>query len=129
MKTFVVIGVVVVALASSCPGGPPPEEITLTSLRTDIFTPRCSLASCHGGTNPERGLDLGSDPHGTMVNVPSQEDPNVLRVVPGDPDNSLLVQVLLAPVGSIQQMPPGAVLPQEDVDRIRAWIEAGAPND
>jgi hypothetical protein len=111
-----------------CPGVPP-EEATLSSLRSDIFEPRCGFSGCHGGSGPAAGLDLVDDPFGNLVDIASDEDPNVKRVVPGDPAASLLFQVLQAPVGGTQQMPVGAEFGDEELARIAAWIENGAPND
>lgn len=112
-------------LAVGCPPPPP----TLAQLTTEIFEPRCSASGCHGMADPARDLDLQGDAFASLVNVASAEDPATLRVAPGDPDQSLLYQVLRGPVGGTRQMPPGAVLPAEDVEQVRAWIEAGAEPD
>ena len=61
-------------------------------------------------------------------------DPSILRVSPGDPDHSLLFQVVQAPVpdtelGELEQMPVGAALDDDDIDQLRRWIEAGAENN
>ena len=50
-----------------------------------------------------------------LVGVASTADGDVLRVSAGDPDASLLFQVLSADVGSVRQMPPGFQLADEDV--------------
>lgn len=59
------------------------------------------------------------------VNIDSRDDLiSVGVVVPGDPDGSILLQVL---EGGIMP-PPGRPAPSADeVAAVRAWIEAGAP--
>ena len=54
----------------------------------------------------------------------SQDEPEA--PTSGDPEASLLFQVLNGPVGGTRQMPVGAVLPAEELERVRSWIEAGA---
>lgn len=110
-------------------GCPPQEPPTFTHLQEQIFQPRCSFAACHGGSGAVAGLDLASNAYGTLVNVASSEDPTVLRVKPGDPDNSLLYQVLVGEVGNTRQMPPGATLPAEEIELVRLWVEAGAEDN
>ncbi len=110
---------------AGCPQAPP----TLAELTTEIFEPRCSATGCHGATDPARALNLQSEAFAGLVGVASAEDPETLRVAPGDPEASLLYQVLLGPVGATRQMPAGAALSPEDVERVRRWIEVGAPSD
>ncbi len=50
-----------------------------------------------------------------------------VRVVPGDPDTSLLIQKLENRQTCGAQMPKAMLLPQENVDVFRAWVVAGAP--
>jgi hypothetical protein len=135
MKRFVgilaTLSVVVVGAGADC-GGPAP---TLTTLKADIFQPRCGATGCHGGTNPARGLDLVADPHAALVGIASIVDPARQYVVAGDPDASLLLAVLRGPVASpdgandCRQMPPGFALDDDDVAAVQAWIAAGAADD
>ena len=125
--------VVVMVLAVACCDGGEPREATLTAVRADIFDPRCSASVCHGN-NGARGLDLQNEPFEGLVGVASIADPDILRVSPGDPDNSLLFQVVQAPVpdvalGELRQMPIGAQLDAADLDQLRRWIEEGAENN
>jgi hypothetical protein len=67
----------------------------------------------------------------TLVNVASHEQPNVLRVKPGDPAASYLIQKLegAATIGG-QRMPLGGpYLDQATIDTIKSWIAAGATNN
>lgn len=79
---------------------------------------QASCAACHGslggwtGTNYEDALNTG------------EGGPTIL---PGDPDNSRLVQTLVGthPDGIV--MPPSGALSDTDVQTIVDWIAAGAP--
>jgi hypothetical protein len=107
-------------------GGDPPIEATLESIQANVFTPICT--QCHAGAAAPQGLRLEAGmSHAMLVNVPSAEVPALLRVDPGDPDDSYLVQKIegTATVGG--RMPlGGARLPQASIDAIRQWITDGA---
>lgn len=58
------------------------------------------------------------------------EVPTLLRVAPGDPDNSYLIQKLEGTASVGEQMPLGMTpLPQASIDVIRQWILEGAVDD
>jgi hypothetical protein len=134
MKTSMLVVSCVVAFGfAACPAPPDEREPTLSAIRTDIFEPRCSATVCHGNGGA-RGLDLVNEPFEGLVNVASVADPDILRVAPGDPDASLLYQVLQGPVpdaevGELQQMPIGAEVDDADLEQIRQWIADGAENN
>ena len=106
----------------------PAQVITLTLLKTQIFTPTCASSGCHGGASPQQGMNLSaSQIFSNIVNVSSAEVPSLMRVKPGDPDNSYLVQKVegTASVGS--RMPFGQpALTVAEIDMIRQWISDGA---
>ena len=55
---------------------------------------------------------------------------SILRVAPGDPDNSYLIQKLEGSASVGAQMPLSApALPQADIDVVRQWISDGAIDD
>ena len=136
MKTrmFAIVAIVAIAAPLACIAPPPEErEPTLTAIRADIFDPRCSASVCHSNGGA-RDLDLENAPFGGLVNVPSVADPDIMRVAPGDPDGSLMFQVLQGPVpdaelGTLRQMPIGAEVDDVDLEQLRQWIEAGAADD
>ncbi len=103
---------------------------TLDEIQTAIFTPTCATSNCHNGANPAGGLDLrdADTSFAQLVDVPSVDDPMILRVAPGDPDNSYLVQKIEGTAAQGQQMPPGGAAPlsQAEIDAIRQWIMNGA---
>lgn len=100
---------------------------TLVDVQERVLGPSCSFSACHGSEGAKRGLDLSSVDASlaSLVEV-AAEEPGWVRVVPGSPDESLLLAVLEGPVGTAQQMPPGFGLDAEGVDLVRRWIEAGA---
>jgi hypothetical protein len=122
-----------------CPSGIQP---TLSSIDQQLFKPNCT--ACHAGAAAQSsgGLDLSGDPYDVLVNVTAQNiqaesasrPAGLLRVKPGDPNNSLLYQKLIIGPTSPQfgeGMPlglPGTVC-QQTVDVVRSWIAAGAPHD
>jgi hypothetical protein len=110
------------------PGGPT-EPLTpdFKSIQDNVFTPICTR--CHIGAGAPMGLQLdAAHSYSLLVGVPSTEQPNVLRVKAGDPDNSYIVQKLEgAPGITGVQMPfGGPYLPQSTITVIRTWITNGA---
>ena len=106
---------------------------TLESIQNNVFTPICS--ACHTGpvSGMESDLPSGMDlsdvtaSFNNLVNVASLEVPALLRVDPGDPDNSYLIHKLEGTQAVGAQMPDGGpFLPQETIDVIRDWIQQGA---
>jgi hypothetical protein len=108
-------------------GSTGPLTADLQSIQDNIFTPICTR--CHIGASAPEGLRLDTaDSYNLLVGVPSAEDPSVLRVMPGDPDDSYLIRKLEGGPGIVgAQMPfGGPYLPQASIDVIRQWITNGA---
>jgi hypothetical protein len=108
-------------------GGPVTADFE--SIQQNVFTPICSV--CHIGASAPQGLQLdAAHSYNLLVGVPSNEQPNLLRVKPGDPDDSYLVHKIEGLAGiDGGQMPLGETpLPQSTIDAIRQWITNGAPN-
>ncbi len=91
-----------------------------------IFILRCT--GCHSGPAAPHGLDLSNgQAHGNLVNVPSAEVPSLMRVKPGDPNNSYLVQKVEGTAAVGGRMPLGFdPLSSEQIALIREWISEGA---
>src|SRR5277367_3174298 len=71
-------------------GSTGPITATFQSIQENVFTPICS--KCHIGASAPEGLQLdASHSYNSLVGVPSVEDPSLLRVKPGDPDDSYMV--------------------------------------
>lgn len=123
-------------LLAACGDEPvPAADPTLTNVQTLVFAPSCNFSSCHGGPAPQAGLNLTGMTHGVLVNVPSTEKPSAMRVVPGNPDASFLMDKLLnrnlptSTTANWTSMPPSDTLDAERLELVRAWISGGAPNN
>jgi methionine-rich copper-binding protein CopC len=107
-------------------GGPPPLSADFESIQANIFTPICSV--CHVGGGAPEGLRLdAANSYNLLVGVPSTEVPSILRVKPGDPDNSYIIQKLEGHAAVGAQMPfGGPYLSSATIAFIRQWITDGA---
>src|SRR5271154_1643729 len=102
-------------------GGPVTADFQ--SIQDNVFTPICS--KCHIGASAPEGLQLdAAHSFNLLVGVPSAEEPNLLRVKPGDPDESYMVLKIEGAAGiEGNQMPSGETpLPQATIAAIRQWI-------
>ena len=87
-------------------------------------------SSCHNSSNNSGGLNLmAANSYSELVNIASQGYSQLLRVKPGDPQNSVLFQKIVGNPSFGDRMPKGSVLSQTDENKIKQWIEAGAPQD
>jgi hypothetical protein len=104
-------------------------EPTLASIQANVFTPICTECHFPGGPGP---MPLTSEDVSfqNLVNVQSIEIASLLRVQPGDAENSYLVHKIEGR-GSINGTrmppPPRAMLTVEEIDAIIEWIDMGAP--
>jgi methionine-rich copper-binding protein CopC len=96
------------------------------SIQSNVVTPICT--TCHAGSNAPQGLHLdAANSYSQLVGVPSAEVSTLLRVKPGDPDNSYIVQKLEGHAAIGGQMPLGGPpLPAATIAVIRQWISDGA---
>lgn len=110
------------------PGGFGPN---FSEIQANIIEPNCATTGCHFGAAAPQGLRLDSvNSYGMLVGVASTQSSSVLRVSPGNPNNSYLVQKLEGSASVGAQMPLGAPpLPQASIDVIRQWISDGAIDD
>jgi len=84
--------------------------------------------SCHSSSVMQGGLDLVTDSYHSLVGARSPQWPDQQRVVPGDPERSLLFKKLTGHQGALgQRMPLDAPIDPEVIAQVRAWIQAGAP--
>jgi hypothetical protein len=106
---------------------PPPVNTDFQQIQETIFTPICT--GCHAGATAPRGLRLDAgNSYALLVNVASVEVPGLLRVNPGNPDQSYLVQKIEGTAAVGGRMPLGGPpLPQDRIALVRQWIAAGAP--
>jgi len=108
--------------------GPPPEP-TFANVQALVFTRSCAFSTCHGAFLPEQGMSLAEgQAYRAIVNVESKNAPGQPRVVPSDPDNSILYQALLGPVNAdLGRMPKDKpALDAQRIQLVHDWIEQGA---
>ena len=115
----------------SDPGGIPVAfDPTFSNIQQNVFSRIC--IDCHFGVAAPEGLQL--DPQNSydhLVNVRSNEQPDLFRVHPGNPDLSYIIRKLEGgPDITGGQMPlDRAPLDQETINTIRLWIAQGAPQN
>lgn len=137
---IVLITALMTAAVAGCGGGSSPPSVTgpaptaqptLSTIQSQIFG-RCTACHTNAGRTPEAGLNLlPGAAHGNLVNVASTTNPGQLRVIPGDPANSLLIRKLEGTPGTLgDRMPQGGpFLTPDQIALIREWIQLGARND
>jgi hypothetical protein len=107
---------------------PAPAAVSFSKdITTRIFR-NYGCNGCHGGSG---GLTLGAQAFNNIVNKPSVGRPNFVRIKPGDPTNSYLLMKILADSRITGARMPlgGAAVKAADVELLRQWIAAGAPNN
>jgi hypothetical protein len=111
------------------------EGPTFTMLYESVFMP-CRNPMCHGGgVTGDLNLSSKKIAYDALVDHESSPKNAVCamlgkkRVVPHEPDESLLYLKLTVDAPCGQQMPPGGQLKDEQRELVRAWIEAGAQDN
>lgn len=101
--------------------------LTFDEIQTNVFTPNCATAGCHTGGTPAGGMNLSAGvAYANLVNVASNNAGcAALRVNPGDPDTSCLIQRLEGTVAPTMPL-GGTPIAQAVIDDIRQWIADGA---
>lgn len=113
--------------------GPTPNlQPTLSSIQREVFSQSCTSCHTNVGRTPAAGLNLtDGNAFTALVGTPSPIKAGAVRVVPGDPANSYLVQKLEGAPGISGVRMPRANTPLTDgqILVIRRWIELGAQNN
>jgi hypothetical protein len=122
--------------------GPSPNlQPTFSSIQREIFettdaSGRAACTQCHsdaGGRTPSGGMNLRHDlAYATLVGIASRGKAGAIRVIPGDPDSSYIVQKLEGTPGIVGERMPrtgGPYLTEGQISIIKRWIETGARND
>ncbi|MGE5235905.1 MAG: CHRD domain-containing protein [Acidobacteriota bacterium] len=113
--------------ATATPTPIPPAAYTFSEIQGQIFTPICS--ACHP---PNRNMNLQVGvAYSNIVNVSSVENPALMRIKPGDPDNSYMYLKLIGDPRILGSRMPlgGPFLTADQLARFRGWILAGAPEN
>jgi hypothetical protein len=125
---------------STLAGPTPTLDPTFTNIQQDIFQSadsagRAACTQCHtsNGHAPAGGMSLDPDvAYANLVNVPSRQKPSATRVIPGDPENSYLIQKLEGAPGIVGQRMPrtgGPYLTDGQIFILKRWIAVGAPRN
>jgi hypothetical protein len=103
-----------------------PTASQFQEIQDTIFTPICT--QCHIGSGAPQGLRLdAANSYALLVNTASSEVPALMRVNPGNPNQSYLLQKIEGTAAVGGRMPLGqAPLPQDRIDLVRSWISGGA---
>lgn len=133
------------ALLSACgndAGGPLPIvciEPRWEDIHAIVSSSACANSACHArdGLSRANGLDLSGsslEVYARLVGVATGDSEGAglfpLRVEAGSSTTSYFLHMLASPtpLGSeLGQMPPGRPFPACDLEAVRAWIDAGAP--
>lgn len=99
---------------------------TLASIQEHVFTPICT--QCHTGASAPQGLRLDEGmAYAMLVNAASVEVPELMRVEPGNPDDSYIIHKLEGTQAVGDRMPLGGpYLSADTIAAIRQWIADGA---
>ena len=102
---------------------------SLVSIQNGVFTPLCSSCHVDGGVAGFTGLWLDeASTVATLIRVVSFEVPALLRLEPGNADDSYLIQKLEGSAAVGERMPQGGpFLSEQTIGVIRQWINDGAP--
>ena len=136
--------IALIASIAGCGGDSTPATTTVRSLtptferiQKQVFDVSCTSSSCHSGVGQAGGLvlDEGKSYSDLMNQTPSNpiaKADGMMRVMAGRPDMSLLYAKLTSNLqsGMGASMPYSAApLSPSTTDIIKAWIDAGAPQD
>ena len=118
--------------------GPTPDlQPTFSSIQQNVFNARDSsgrpaCTSCHNAANARLtgNLSLAEGAYQSLVGAASTGKAGAIRVVPGNPDASYLLNKVLGTDIVGDRMPRlGPYLSDGQIRIIRRWIELGAKND
>ncbi len=128
---------VVASAASPAPaltaGGP----ATFTRVQNEIFGPKCAIPECHvtppptADDGPPSGLIFEAGKSYDMIVGVRSKEMDLMRVAPGDPDNSFVLRKVTPGAKIAWHAMPLDKPPLSDAERglIRQWIAAGAKKD
>lgn len=125
---------------STLAGPTPGLEPTFSSVQSQIFETtdvagRQACVACHTnvGRTPAGGLNLvHALAYDQIVNVASARKAGAIRVIPGDPENSYLVQKIEGRAGIVGvRMPMSGppFLTDGQILILKRWIALGAPRN
>lgn len=110
--------------------------VTLADVQQKVFNQSCVFSSCHSklGRRGNLVLEPGKS-YSNLVNAPAENEvaraAGKIRVVPGNPEQSFLIQKLTRPGPGEGEFMPYATegLPEDKIQLVRKWIKDGAKAD
>ena len=104
-------------------GGAPAAPATFEAVRAEL-APSCGFSSCHGPPGAALFVVDDGTQESDWIDVPSTQDPTWTLVVPGQPDQSLLVAKLEGAAGipGEPMPPPSGGVNAATIDLVRRWI-------
>ena len=104
-------------------------DVTFRQIQKHIFDVSCVTSGCHDASTSTAGLSLESPgTYQRLVEVPSTQDASRFLIETNNPEESYLLNKIQGGTGSGARMPSGLPpLGDELINRVRAWIQAGAP--
>ena len=132
MRSFpnIIILSIGILLFTTCEESGEESGVTFSRDIQPIFNVNCALSGCHVIYH-ETGLDLRQgESYANLVSVPSKNNAPRKRVVPGDPDSSVLYLKVTGDPSTGDRMPLDASpLGSAPIDDIKTWIFEGAENN
>ena len=104
---------------------------TFSSISKLILSKKCALHTCHSSAFAKESADLelmNKSSYYDLVNVKSKTHPDILRIKPGDPDNSLIINRLDGTVIVATPLERTSIT-EDEINIIRKWIKDGALNN
>lgn len=106
-------------------------EPTFSSISKNLFDDKCALFTCHSSSYYQTSGDLdlsGEKAYENLVNVPGKLYPDILRVKPFNPADSLL---MLRFEGKCSCGPAAERrdVTAEEIAAVKEWIAAGAKKE
>jgi len=137
---FVLLSLSVLVVAAGCssssssPSAPSTPTVSFaTQIQAQILNPACTACHTDDGRTPSSNLNLKSGVAiSNLVNVASVGKAGAVRVIPGNPSGSYLIQKLEGAADIVGlRMPRNGppYLTTDQVALIRQWIQNGAPNN
>ncbi len=92
-----------------------------------LLLARCAITGCHGGSSAEGGLNLGSATYHAVFHASGGHG---AAVVPGSAGtSSLYFKATTSPQFGSRMPPGGPYISTTDLNKLRDWINAGAPDN
>lgn len=129
LEPAAIIGITILMAAAGCEHNVEEQsgngtEVTYDTVSREVLQPHCG--TCHMGGAASGGLNMAG--YHSLVNAPSRESFGLDLIEPNDPAKSYLyLKITGDPSIEGARMPQGGMLSQDNIDLVKSWIEAGAP--